>query len=328
MRSQYARFLSVPLAIIFLLILAAPESSARPALRSLPEYSAAAQSTSAFSSTVYLPLVVKPPTWLAFTSTRDAGTLEIYRIAEDGTSPTRLTFNDVADSAPEWSPDNKEIAFQSYRSYLGNYYPEIYVMNPDETGEVQLTTQSGSLEPTWSPDGTKIAFASIRNNGNFDIWVMNADGSAQTQVTNTPLNEGSPAWSPDGTKIAYNLATVSPYDSNELYMMNADGSGQTPLYSSSWPCGNNYRPAWSPDGTKIAYWCAGQIYVMTTDGSTNVNLTAGYDPTWSPDGAKIAYWLSPDDDSTEEIYTINIDGSEKTRLTYFSAFSLDPAWAR
>ena len=81
-----------------------------------------------------------------------------------------------------------------------------------------------------------------------DIWVMDPDGSNQTNLTNTPeLNEMGPAWSPDGTRIAYIEGTNYTYTIN---VINADGTGQfavvpTPSYQ--------FGPTWSADGTQIAF---------------------------------------------------------------------------
>src|SRR5213082_3058241 len=67
----------------------------------------------------------------------------------------------------------------------------------------------------------KIVFASTRD-GNNEIYVMDADGSHQTRLTNNPADDILPAWSPDGTKIAW--STNRPGGSNyEIYVMNADG---------------------------------------------------------------------------------------------------------
>lgn len=91
----------------------------------------------------------------------------------------------------------------------------------------------------WSPDGRKIAFVSYRD-GNMEIYVMNADGSGVTRLTNHPGSDAHPAWSPDGRKIAFQ----SDRDGNsEIYVMNADGSGVTRLtYSPAY----DGEPAWSP----------------------------------------------------------------------------------
>jgi WD40 repeat protein len=145
----------------------------------------------------------------------------------------------------------------------------------------QLTTAGDETHPAWSPDGSKIAFTSNRD-GNLEIYVMNADGSGQANMTNTPglfgegVQEGAPAWSPDGSKIAFDRSSDSG-NTFDIFVMNADGSGLTQLTT---PGGYERHPAWSPDGSKIAYESyqpldSGNfdIYVMNADGSGNTNLT-------------------------------------------------------
>ena len=168
-----------------------------------------------------------------------------------------------------------------------------------------------------------------------DIWVMNPDGSEQTNLTNTPdLNETAPAWSPDGTKIAF----VEGFTGlNRLMMMNGDGTDRavitpTPSYQ--------FGPTWSPAGTQIAFvrQVPGEvmsiefdILVINVDGTGETNITSSdYDelePAWSPDGAKIAFagvrpeW-SQDPETGEpvlyaqwEIVTVNPDGTGEQILS-------------
>ena len=99
--------------------------------------------------------------------------------------------------------------------------------------------------PAWSPDGTKIAFVSDRD-GDTEIYVMNADGSHPTNLTNTSAEDRTPAWSPDGTKIAF----VSSRDGSAgIYVMNADGSNPTRLVGNInddfWPT-LTWSPAMTP----------------------------------------------------------------------------------
>jgi Tol biopolymer transport system component len=208
------------------------------------------------------------------------------------------------------TPGTGTIAFVSARD--GN--SEIYVMNEDGSGQVDLTNNpANDNDPVWSPDGSKIAFISIRD-GNLEIYVMNADGSGQVKLTNNLAPDDNPAWSPDGSKIAF----YSYRDGNgEIYVMNADGSGQVNLTNT--PASDN-SPAWSPDGSEIAFSSSrdgnGEIYVMNADGSGQVNLTnnPGWDyvGAWSPDGTRIAF--SSSRDGTSGIYVVNADGSGVTRL--------------
>src|SRR2546422_583991 len=143
----------------------------------------------------------------------------------------------------------------------------------------------------------KIAFVSDRD-GNFEIYVMDADGSNQTRLTNNPARDGEPAWSPDGAKIVF----VSQRDGNEeIYVMNADGSDLRLLAQA--PDGEfDYSPAWSPDGAKILFVqsslcieepCANDsLFVMSADGSNRqqlLSLSTIGNPGWSPDGGRITF---------------------------------------
>ena len=190
--------------------------------------------------------------------------------------------------------ENSKIAFSSDRD--GNSLA-IYVMNAaDGSGQTRLTynpvDHDKDRDSRWSPDGKKIAFASSFRDVNGhdlkgEIYVMNADGTNTTRLTNNIDFDRSPSWSPDGEKIAF----TSDRDGNtEIYVMNAtDGTNTTRL---TYISAIDDEPRWSPDGEKIAFvslrdQISTEIYVMNaTDGSDVTRLT--YNPTtdshpdWAP----------------------------------------------
>ena len=120
-------------------------------------------------------------------------------------------------------------------------------MNADGTDNTPLTDDSVFVWPypvAWSPDGTKIVFSGTltgqSQTSNEDIYLMNADGSGRTRLTNDSGQDGGPSWSPDGTKIAFSSSRDGDV---EIYVMNADGTGLTRLTNSDGP---DSSPSWSP----------------------------------------------------------------------------------
>lgn len=274
------------------------------------------------SGNLAFPILPPPTGQIVFVSGRD-GNGEIYLINADGTDQVNLTNNPADDSNPAWSPDGSRIAFVSDRD--GNR--EVYVMNADGTGLANLTNdpaddwRTGAINdwaPAWSPDGSKILFATNRD-GNDEIYVMNADGSSQTNLSNRAEQDWRPTWSPDGSKIAW---VTDPEPGNwEVYVMNADGTGQVNLTNTAGSL--DYSPTWSPDGSRIAFASSrdvpsglrDEVYVMNADGSNPVNLTnnAGDDtePTWSPDGSWVAFIAR---DSGWSLRRVRPDGTNETLL--------------
>jgi uncharacterized protein (DUF885 family)/Tol biopolymer transport system component len=268
---------------------------------------------------------------IAFSSYRD-GESKIFTMDQDGGAVTLLSKTRLRETRPDWSPDGREVV---YVRRVGRSDHELYVMSADGSGATRLTDRPDSIEsePAWSPDGSRIAFISNERpnlmtfSGRFQIWVMNADGSDQTLLTEIGGANTSPDWSPDGQRILFD----STRDGNhEIYVMNADGSD--PVNLTLHPS-HDTSPAWSPDGTKIAFVSDRdgdqEIYVMNADGSGQIRLTDrfGFDkaPSWSPDGQYIVFYSRHENNNTE-IYRMRADGSEQVRLTREANFDGFPAW--
>ena len=157
---------------------------------------------------------------------------DIYVVNSDGSGLRNLTAKlavgirlhlDPA-SDPAWSPDGQVIAFARLNPGLGE---PIYVVKADGSSLRNLTPKpvGAYAAPAWSPDGRKIAFVSDRD-GNSEVYVMNANGKGQRNLTRNPAFDADPAWSPDGRKIAFASKRDGKYG---VYVMNADGSGQQRL---------------------------------------------------------------------------------------------------
>jgi Tol biopolymer transport system component len=249
----------------------------------------------------------------------------IHVVNVDGSGLQNLT----SGGSPAWSPDGQKIAFDRFVAFPP-VPPEsdVYVMNADGSGTKNLTRSSKfDGGPAWSPDGQKIAFQRVVGvipcgtggcgRAESDIYVMNADGSEQRNLTRKPtLNLGSHAWSPGGQKILFQRRAKGK--NWEIFAIDADGSGERNLSRNRF---HDIDAAWSPDGRRIVFrttrhgkW---ELYVMNADGSGQRRLTrtAANEsrPSWSPDGQKIAF--TREAGANFELYVMNADGSAQRRLT-------------
>ncbi|HEU5098207.1 MAG TPA: hypothetical protein VFU22_04125, partial [Roseiflexaceae bacterium] len=216
-------------------------------------------------------------------------------------------------------------------------------------GDQQPAHIADGCAPTLSPDGRRVAYSK-----DGDIFVVNADGSQNTRVTNDAAHDSFPSWSPDGQRIAFARDSDG---TRFLYVMHADGSQQLQLTNS---LVNNFLPglhySWSPDGQRIAFVIqqgyGASILIANTDGSGLANiprhLQRDYWPVWSPDGKKIAFlseqWGTSDladaypppggppeigymagSCCAANIYVMNPDGGEQIQLTTWAGGP--PVWS-
>ena len=183
---------------------------------------------------------------IVFHSNRDWNT-EIYTMDSDGNNQTRLTFNEVSDSSPVWSPNGRQIAFHSKRDE--NW--EVYVMEADGSNPRNLTRHPANDNfPDWSPDGSQITFASTRSakqeERKREIYVMEADGGNVKQVTDVGF-ASRPRWSPDGKWILFGAG--------QIYAIRPDGTRRWRVSEPIPGSTSISLGGWSPDGKQIIY-CA------------------------------------------------------------------------
>ncbi|MFZ1539496.1 MAG: hypothetical protein WAT23_19210, partial [Chromatiaceae bacterium] len=187
--------------------------------------------------------------------------------------------------------------------------------------------------PNWSTTGARIAFASNRN-GNFDLYVMNNDGSQLTQVTKTLENEITPVWSPDGNELVYVSSKIleSGVEESTLMSIRLDSGVTKQLTFNS---SNDHSPSWSSDGRYIAFWrlrfdASGSyqgraIYLLDMRTTEEIQLTSGV---YNPPGVEFAWpsWIpffsnmlslqqldfSEGGDSSLKVYSLQIKSGQPT----------------
>ena len=280
-------------------------------------------------------------------SSIEDGDWEVYTVSVGEGRAYRLSENRAYDSGTVWSPDGK--SYVRTTEWVSGEIRELLTVDEDGLPQVEITEVTGDREllrtnldgtkqfltengvpdesPAWSPDGNQIAFVSERT-GDFEIHVMNADGSEVRQLTASPREDWQPSWSPDGKHIVFASVRTGDW---EIYVMDADGANVHQLTERP---GIDWTPDWSPDGQRIVF--AGKaapavnqtadetvlagpetsswdIYVMNRDGSSVKRLTddpgSDIEPTWSPDGNYLAF--STDRSGTNATYVMNADGSNQ-----------------
>lgn len=176
-------------------------------------------------------------------------------------------------SFPIWSPDGASIAFAISRWVTngddsGIYRTAIDIVAADGSGRTRLTSRIGTdtIGISWSPDSMYLAFTALPDgsptpslnpsteqqdsfNAPQDIFVVQADGTGERNMTTTPVEDIAPHWSPDGTRLGYVVfdAGAAAY---RLTIVGIDGSVPTGSPVTG-PVGQDF--IWSPDGTMLAW---------------------------------------------------------------------------
>ena len=202
---------------------------------------------------------------------------EIFVMNADGTGSRNLTKDPGNDWGPDWSPDGRTIVFNSDRDGLpmGGF-----LVHPDGSKLHRIATDAYVEYPAWSPDAKRIAFMGGDSAAEYDIWIVDVDGTDLVQVTDSPGPDGWPAWSPDGTQIAFtsvrddcsysnapdcrSTGDIGPH--HDVWVVNVDGSGLarvTPEFGQF--------VTWSPDGQYLLV-SGYDLYVIRPDGTGRASM--------------------------------------------------------
>ena len=177
-----------------------------------------------------LGLPVRPGEPGAPTSDSDIFVIDNLGDFQDGLiAPRNLTNSaDKIDEDADWSPGGDSIVYTSKEASdnpFNSTTAELFVRNADGSGTPERLTFNSEEEraPSWSPDGTRILYMCRSGGPDFELCVVNANGSGRVQITDNSLQELTPTWSTDGSQIVFHRAVGGP-TTFQLFRINADGS--------------------------------------------------------------------------------------------------------
>ena len=271
------------------------------------------------TSTPVLPTSTILPTppdnfWVSYNSDVN-GNRDIF-LMDPNTGEKREVITDPShDKVGTWSPDGKFLAFESNRG--STIYYQIYLFDNDKGSITRLTepAECSNWAPTWSPDGKRIVFYSNCENNKRDIYLMNRDGSGRKKLTSSSGENKFPVFSPNGNSIAF---TSTRNSGDQIVLMNVDGSDERIITAG---CSANF----SPDGNWLWFSTTCQdsdIKRIQINGSnlSTIGSMFGHNPSVSPNGQFVVF------QANDDIWIMDVDGSNPTRLTSGSAMEGAPSW--
>ena len=253
----------------------------------------------------------------------DRGQIWVHQPGDE--DPVRISPNNSAANFPRWSPQQRFLAWIAQGSQT-----DLMVYDAS-SGEVASLVSEVAAEqpPIWAPEADRIAFVSELE-GDPDIYMVELATGQITRLTFNPARERIGDWSPDGEWLVF---TESGHDG--LLLRNPNGVNRIELTD-----GPDSDPVWSPKGDRIAFLRetddGRNIYVLRPTRSDNWSDDTDevavadaendeFAPAWSSDGRRLAFVVQFDEQS--EIFTVQVDGSDRERLTQNTADDLMPVWS-
>jgi len=266
---------------------------------------------------------------------------DIWIMNRDGSSQTMLTNNTYRDTGPCFNPQGTKIVFGRITSTTP-IQADVYIMNPDGTNQVNLTDNSTITGPAMSPkfswNGGKIVFDVMNTPGNGDIYMLNYDGTGLTAVLTDNGDDSSPHFSPDGQWVVFmRQISMDPNPKAKICKVNVTTHQVVDLTSGNYL---DETPVFSTDGNYILFkrgFTAWDLFRITSNHNpaidtdlvnmTNQSTWAAGTAMYAWEGDKIVYYTSPGGPEQSEIYTMNLDGSNKTRITNDNYADFDPTFS-
>ena len=189
----------------------------------------------------------------------NAGQVELFIAASDGSGERPLLSSPNTDYDPAWAPDGSSIVFTSDRAGSG----DLYRVKPDGSGLERLTTDPAyDDQAAFSPDGNRLVFVSTRHGGTSDLWIMDLSTRRAIALTSGTGGDFRPSWSRDGKWIAFSSDRSNAFPSGhgrwerlqltDIYIVHPDRSGLKKITQSGNFCGS---PKWMSDSRHVVAYC-------------------------------------------------------------------------
>ena len=240
-------------------------------------------------------------TKIVFTSFR-TGSYDLWVMRDDGSAQSSYVATGAWDDYPRWAPDGQRISLSTTANTQGVPNSEIFFRRPN--GSLQQITSSTAEDQwaDWSPDGRIVFTEGYKDSSDWDIYIVNADGSNRTTWLDETSCDLQPAWSPDGNWIAFLRVTsdtngnsrIDFEDAGSVWVGRPSGGGLRQLTSGTWAV----TPAWSPDSRWIAY-------ARVRDSNSNGRS---------------------DPDDAVDIWAVPVDGGDPVPLIQSPNRDGDPSW--
>jgi Tol biopolymer transport system component len=229
--------------------------------------------------------------YIAFNSSA-SGKHQIYTMRADGSDLKQLTFDNFSSYSPAWSFDGKHITFLSQRddgvNERGVPLQRGYVMKSDGSGQRRFTKDQEFVDAvSWYPKGDLVSVSIAYTRYTLKTYIMDLGGEIQNQFPEFIIY-GIPAWSPNGELIVF--IDLGRVNCSQIVVAKADGSKQT---------------------------------CLIIDGINPPKSVGG--AAWSPDGKYIIFSSNIDGDS--DLYIVEADGSNLTKLTNIPGDEGTPVWS-
>ena len=248
---------------------------------------------------------------------------ELWIMDADGANARALTADKSIVQSPSWSPEGSLLLFTSWRAGNG---PAVWVMSPEQRKPYLISGRPGlNTSAAYSPDGQKIA-CTLSQDGNAEIYVLDARGGGAQRLTNHRSIDTAPAWSPTGRELAF---TSDRSGSPQIYLMDAVGGSIRRL---TFDVDYTDSPAWSPKGDRIAFVTrvggGFDVWTCRADGTgAKPAVTGGNNenPRWSADGRHLVF--ASDRDGGYGLWVTDLDGAVPRKLDTGGRRAMSPAWS-